>query len=95
MPLTRLFPRRADPALRHARERAEALLGAIYPHRSLISLRLCASESERFVFAVFYRETGQPVVPGRYCLVAVEKASGVASELALSPDSPYRIKSFK
>ena len=90
------FPfRRSHPALRAARERAEAHLRLSHPGWRVTNARLRADEPNRYIFVLFYDDGGPPVVPGRYRVVAVCKDDGAVRELPLSPESPYWIRGYK
>lgn len=95
MSLLRLFTRAFDPEFRAAREKA---IGHIRAGHLDWRVGKC-SRSRRGAgplrVAVFYREPGLQVVPGRYTIVAVGRRSGSVEDLPLSPQSPYWIRGLK
>lgn len=54
-----------------------------------------AAEPDRDVVAVFYQDPPVMYEPPRYRLVAVDRRSGVATELPDDPDSPYAVRGLK
>lgn len=93
--LLRSLLRRIDPAFRSACERATEHLCTAHPGWCVTNAILRAEEPDRYVFALFYKDGGLPVVPGRYRIVAVDKHDASVSELPLSTDSPYWIRGYK
>ncbi|MCA9610889.1 MAG: hypothetical protein KC619_35085 [Myxococcales bacterium] len=84
-----------SPELRRARERALEHVRGAHPEVSLGSAKLRAEEPDRFVFAVFYREGDQHVVPGAYRIIAVDRGEGATEELPCTPSSPYWVRGLK
>lgn len=95
MSLLRLFTRAFDPEFRAAREKAIGHIRAGHLDWRVVNAAVRAEEPDRFVFAVFYQESGLRVVPGRYAIVAVGRRNGSVEDLPLSPQSPYRIRGLK
>jgi hypothetical protein len=66
-----------------------------HPICTVTNAMLRAEEQDRYVFAVFYRQAGPPVVPPRYALVAVGRECSTVEALDTSPTSPYWIRGRK
>ncbi len=84
----RWLTRRFDAGFKAARARWLAHLRRDMPAAWVTNASLRAEEPGRYVFAVFFGDPEVPDVPGRYRLVAVDRAGHTVEDLETTPDSP-------
>ena len=84
-----------DPNAKKAAARARSFVRDRHPEFIVHEVFLRATETDRFVFAVFYSRPSVIVRPTSYCIVAVSRDSDEINELSVSTDSPYWMRGRK
>ncbi len=90
--IRRLLKRFSD--IRKARQKARLFFKEHYSDFEIVGTSLRAVESERFIFAIFYREE-RIIYPTPYKIFAVNKKTKHVCEIDFSVDVKYRLRCYK